>query len=740
MGSHDTARRRTAPKSPHVRGIVSARVPVLRRARPAISAALALALASAGLATASADTWDGSVSGELLEVIIETDGSPTEEHVVVADDGEVSRVQGEVLDQIDPGSTVEVTVSGADVESATVLGPASETVALSAHHAYVVAIDDPSASGDVALSSAVANTEYAADYWVREARGAITGFDVADSTTLTWSGSCSATYSQLWSTAAAEFPGVSFSGSGNHLIVYTPSACSYSYAGVATVGSMPAGGYVHISSLSPSTTVHELGHNLGLGHSNALWGDPYGAYGFAEYYGVYGPQAGSIGSLQPGALDAAYRAFLDLPGWQSQTETVTVDPELREERTLTLTETTSGTGITAITLVDDSDGSRYFLDFRSGQGVDSGAFYPLSYSKLSVQGLLADYSPGVVVTWVPGGRDVEIVGVADGSDLWTSFQVGDTYTAPDGLFSMTVTSATASTATVEVVTSPGAIPTVPSTTTVTVPPVYAGSAPQASVTVSSDEVPTGTVDIYVDGVLRRSGTLVAGEATLSLPTTLTVGDHAVRAVYSGAPGIAASESTATATVQARPTLSVAASARPSWEGRGMRVEISVSGTQGKGGVVTVSHGGRSWSGSVDVDGNALVTLPKTWTAGIRPLTVVYKGPSSVGSAQTSLVGITLQVNRPVVLDKVRGPAPSQDLSATSDGSDQAGTWQDEAIASDAAAGRSTDLYGEVEPTTAPSDLTAEGAQSFPEAVSAALCTTEAGCADARDYTMRFILR
>ncbi|WP_143338264.1 Ig-like domain repeat protein [Demequina sp. NBRC 110054] len=625
------------------------------RLRPLAALVAAASLAMVGVPATASDEAGETLEGTLLDVVIEAEGhgEAEEAQVIISEDGEVDAVEGEALEDIESGSTVEATVEGSEVQSATVVAPAEATVAVASHRAYVVTIDDASATEDVSLADAVANTEYAADYWVTEARGAIGSFEVADTATMSWDGSCSASYSEIWTAAKAEFPGVSFVGTANHLIVYSPEDCDYGYAGIATVGSsFHYGGTVQITALGTATTVHELGHNLSLGHSYLTW-----ETGSAEYFGVYGPQALTVSGFPSGALDAAYRYDLDLPGASSLTDVLTYDADASQTTTVTLNQTTASSGTTAATVVDPDDGSEYFVEYRSGLGVDSSAFYSYDGYYLFAYSHALYYEPGVVVSRIQGSDgEIEILAVEDGSDMWSSFQAGEAYTAGSDLFTVTVVSTTSTTATVEIVTNPTAPaaeeptddPTEEpaaadaSTTTVSVPSVYRGTAPEATVTVAADTTPTGDVDLYVDGSIYTTVSLTDGDVTAELSSSLAVGTHAVRAVYGGADGIAGSESTTELTVTPKVATEASATAKTKRYGNAIKVVVAVEGAEGAGGQVVVSRGSSTWEKTLRDDGTVAFWMPATWKPGQRTLSVAYEGTSTHASSTATVVAKTLK--------------------------------------------------------------------------------------------------
>ncbi|WP_062201736.1 Ig-like domain repeat protein [Demequina salsinemoris] len=571
----------------------------------------------------------------MLDVVADTEGDGTHSQVLVEEDGEVTEVSDEAqTEDIPTGASVEATVAAGEVVAATVTEEVAATVTIAAHHAYVVAIDDSSTTTDISLATAVADAQWGADYWVAESDGAISSFDIAGSTTLAMAGSCSQSASGLWSAAAAAYPGVSFTSGYNHLIVYTPSGCSYGYAGLATVGYMAAGGYVHIATVLESVVAHELGHNLGLGHSNLVVGNPASPTGTYEYYGAYGPQAAAIGAYAPGALDAAYRTFLDLPGIATQTQAVAVPTTGPATQTVSVVPTTTTSGTNALKIVDPSTGGSYFVEYRAGQGLDSSAFYANGYAHLMASSKNVTYEPGVVVTWMNGSNALRVIGTATSSStLDSSFQPGDSYAEPTGLFSFTVTSATSSGATLNL--TVGRPLGKASTSTLTASSPYEGSAGSVRVKVTSTVSVSGSVDLYIDGAFYATKAVSSSYATFSSPTTLGVGDHTLRAVYSGSSTVAGSEVSGTLTVKAKSSSAVTITSATAVVGTAGAVAVSVTSATTPSGTVMLYVDGVKVASKSLSSGKASLSTPSSLALGSHALRAVYVGSTSVAGSETT---------------------------------------------------------------------------------------------------------
>ncbi|WP_062518316.1 hypothetical protein [Demequina gelatinilytica] len=311
-----------------------------------------------------------------------------------------------------------------------------------AHRAYVVTISDPRVSGDVSAATATRVTRSAASYWTSESRGAITSFAVKQTRTMRISGSCGLTAGQLWSRAAKKFPGVDFSGKANHLVVYSPTGCRYGYSGLADAGTVHSGGKVHMVYPRMNLVAHELGHNLGLMHSNVRTGKGSSTR-TSEYYGLYGPMGIGMGArYAPGALGAAQRAFLKLPG--EARSTVALDTSTAQTRTVTLKPTHWRSGTRAVRITDKRTGISYYLEYRNGRGTDDATYYAASgLGPLTVQYRSVVYRSGLLATQAKRRGGVEVLSTGRSGRWHTTHRQGQTFSSSGVPFTATVVSQTA---------------------------------------------------------------------------------------------------------------------------------------------------------------------------------------------------------------------------------------------------------------------------------------------------------
>lgn len=330
------------------------------------------------------DSLEGAVSGDSFSGVLTIPGG------VAADLGiptgsmiDADSAQGadviDLISQIPPLAVEEATVQSAAVYGASVSAP----------HYFDVAIVTPPNSADPLTSNSAMDgflTEVGS-YWMRETNNAVSSF-TRPATVARYQSMIACTGdadNSLWREAAGKFGrGTSsyHSGAGRHLIVILPEACLASMGvGLGSVGSLQSGGLVRVveyrDTLRP-TLAHEIGHNLGLGHSNLSYchGDPSESascteYSYADQYSVMG--AAWVGYPAIPALPAPMRD--ELGGYASGAELNLTGSGEQGSGTHTLKPATDSSGLRSIRIDDPLSDFEYFLEYRTGRGADTGAVY-----------------------------------------------------------------------------------------------------------------------------------------------------------------------------------------------------------------------------------------------------------------------------------------------------------------------------------------------------------------------------
>jgi hypothetical protein len=178
------------------------------------------------------------------------------------------------------GSTVAVTVVPGDegtkrvVSARTISAPADLTLPAT-HQVYVATVLPAGIAADTSITDASVRAMVAqvSGYWSSQT-GAKVSFNTAQVLPAYRSAyACSSSYTStynMWKEALAKMPAAY--GPGRHLVLVAPrgasSSCPY---GLGSIGAVEAtGNQVFVSGLNQSLLAHELGHNLGLYHSNSL--------------------------------------------------------------------------------------------------------------------------------------------------------------------------------------------------------------------------------------------------------------------------------------------------------------------------------------------------------------------------------------------------------------------------------------------------------------------------------------
>lgn len=215
----------------------------------------------------------------------------------------------------------------------------------------------------------------------------------------------------MWNEALAAFgiPGTweSAAYNGTHVAVLTPDL-DCDYIGLGTIGSPVSGGIFQSVvgiGLDDATAEHEFGHNLGLGHANRYGctdpafvedGTGCGFQAYGDWYDVMGIglcTGSGTGSTtcwnKPGALNVLDRLHL---GWQTVPGYALPAGESRQSWTVRIDAASASGGTRGALFVDPITNYEYFVEYRSGTGIDAASYY-------AGQPATSTYRPGVRLTF-----------------------------------------------------------------------------------------------------------------------------------------------------------------------------------------------------------------------------------------------------------------------------------------------------------------------------------------------------
>lgn len=412
------------------------------------------------------------------------------------------------LANTEDGTQVSVTVApAADGEklvlsATTIAGPVAAAIP-AAHQVYVALVRPVGVPADATQTDAAARAMVArvSSYWSSQT-GAKVSFVTADLRSYQSTRSCSDTYG-MWDEALARMPAAS--GPGKHLVVVAPdgahlltSPCDY---GLGTIGAVEASGNrVFVSGLNQSLLAHELGHNLGLYHSNAL------RCGSAQ-------DMPRVGISFPGCQEKGYDDLFDVMGYSGldygegnlnavhldgmnllpgAVRRIAASSSVTTARIAPLSAPLSTTTVDRTLKVTDTNGANYFVEYRTNSGRDTFASVNPFRPAWGVRVLRED--PDAPPS--AGSYELDATPTSLSNDYNRVIPVGRTFTAASRNLSIAVTAADASGASLSITYGavpipPPPAPAVPARATMSIPTRAMVGVAITAATVATDQYGRG---------------------------------------------------------------------------------------------------------------------------------------------------------------------------------------------------------------------------------------------------------
>ncbi|MCW4384381.1 hypothetical protein OH146_01185 [Salinibacterium sp. SYSU T00001] len=389
-------------------------------------------------------------------------------------------VEAEILEQLTPEAADEVgsakgseplaeassaaqevlaaaTEAGAElsvVEAQVTVAPVAEAAAAQRHE-LVLVVNSPDGVAPVSESDSylrsVANS--AAAHWQSSSNGLVAPFDVAATIARTSGGTCAESPFTTWNSVATQLGYSSWNafrtsvpGTARHLVVFNPSGCSETGVGIVGTG-LHYGGAVRMSiggGVDLTTLAHEIGHNIGLGHSNlqVCSGASCTSHEYWDIYDVMGLGVVGFDTLTPLNTSTASRlGFLPAPATQS----LALDSGAGSKSwTVSLAKLESSSGIRHLSVTDPSTGEVFHVELRSGEGSPT-PYYAYGATR-TLGGTSVTFAPGVRLLRASGNGSAVVSAVASGGARRAAIVAGQSVTSPSGGITVAAVSGSVSTA------------------------------------------------------------------------------------------------------------------------------------------------------------------------------------------------------------------------------------------------------------------------------------------------------
>lgn len=437
------------------------------------------------------------------------------------------------------GTTVAVTVvpssseageGQSQVVAASTIAAPTEAAVAPTHQVYVALVLPAGLAADASLTDAASRAMITrvSSYWSSQT-GARVSFATARvlptyRSAFACSGSSSDAYN-MWNEALRRMPEAD--GPGKHLVLVAPNgadanSCAY---GLGTIGAVEASGNkVFVSGLNQSLLAHELGHNLGLHHSNALrctgsQDRPFVAPAFPgcqanpydDLFDVMGYSGTHYGE---GNLNAVH-----IDGMNLQPNAVRRIPAGSGVTSARITPLSTTTNYRTVKVVDSS-GINYFVEYRTNTGRDMAAGLTYFRPAWGVRVLRDDpTAPRSAGSYELDATPTSLIS----DDYQRVIPVGGTFTSATGKLTIKVLSQDASGASLSITNR--AASTVPYTVTATMPTRALVGASVVAATKVTDPYGSAVADWPVTLHRMASGTTTWQPVKSVLTTSAGMASH-----------------------------------------------------------------------------------------------------------------------------------------------------------------------------------------------------------------------
>jgi len=316
-------------------------------------------------------------------------------------------IDGDVAEAVEDAATEEAAASAVaetqeapvEIAEADITPPVAASVAAKPHYVDVL-YAAPSGHWTPSVSDVDSMVSRLGDFWSTQSAGQVSSITRVSEVKYAAISSSSqlCTAQTMWNYAAGpngfNRPGTNpqtyyYGGTTQtHLLVIVPGDICPNGSGLGTVSSVHAGGVTWSSVPNDQTQwdqviFHEVGHNLGLGHSNLTQCTLPKVEGTGctqkEYYDFYdvmggGFIAGSVNNFHDlAALNVSQKVNLSALEEGVGIKTVTKDDG--EEQEFTIQANGTDAGLRGLAVVNPKTGERTFVEYRYATGRDANAFY-----------------------------------------------------------------------------------------------------------------------------------------------------------------------------------------------------------------------------------------------------------------------------------------------------------------------------------------------------------------------------